>query len=489
MGDIKGFKKYARELPRKRPVEERINDYNELYLDEDKRKTLDQSARCMDCGVPFCHSACPLGNIIPDFNNAVYELNWEKAFRILKQTNNFPEFTGRICPAPCEEACVLGINNDPVTIEWIEKSIAEKAYEEGYVKAQVPKVRSGFKIAVVGSGPAGLAASDQLNQAGHEVHLFERSDKLGGLLRYGIPDFKLEKWTIDRRLEIMREEGVQFHVNTNVGVDLSIEYLQSEFSAIVLAGGSTIPRNLSIPGRELKGVHYAMEYLEQKNRQVAGITEFSHPILDARGKHVVVIGGGDTGADCVGTSNRDKAASVTQIELLTQPPVNRDESTPWPLWPMQMRSSSSHEEGCERKWSIMTKEFVGDGRGNCKGLKIVDIEWTLDKTTMCTGFTEIANTERIIPCDLALLAVGFIHPQHEGLIDSLGLKLDVRGNVSTVDYQTDKTKIFAAGDMRRGQSLVVWAIAEGRETAVKVDEFLSKRKSKLDFKEYSKLLV
>ncbi|MFT4567420.1 MAG: glutamate synthase (NADPH/NADH) small chain [Saprospiraceae bacterium] len=491
MGDIKGFMKYDRELPTKRPVEDRVNDYNEIYIELEDQKTNKQAARCMDCGIPFCNSGCPLGNIIPDFNDAVYKEDWKEAYNILSSTNNFPEFTGRICPAPCEQACVLGINNDPVTIEYIEKSIIEKAYNEGWVKPHTEIQRTGKTVAVVGSGPAGMAAADQLNKAGHTVTLFERNDKMGGLLQYGIPDFKLEKWVVERRLQIMEESGVQLRTNTNVGVDITAEELQKDYDAIVLTGGSTIPRDLPIPGRELKGVHFAMDYLEQSNRQVAGQEAFNHEIISAAGKNVVVIGGGDTGADCVGTSNRKKATSVTQIELLSKPPLNRHEDTPWPLWPMQLRTSTSHEEGADRQWAILSKEFVGDGEGNLKALRLVNIEWYFDKEQGRSTFREIAGTQRDIPCELALLAVGFVHPQHKGLLSSLSIDLDKRGNVSTPSgkYATSVDKVFAAGDMRRGQSLVVWAISEGREAAIEVDEFLSGGKTILNSKSYSKLLV
>ncbi len=490
MGDIKGFMKYGRELPKKRKVKERVEDYKEIYVPHSEELTNTQSARCMDCGIPFCHSGCPLGNIIPDFNDAVHQEDWKEAYKILSSTNNFPEFTGRICPAPCEKACVLGINSDPVSIEHIEKSIIEKAYEEGWVQADTDIVRTNKTVAVVGSGPAGLAAADQLNKAGHTVTVYERNDKVGGLLQYGIPDFKLEKWVVERRVQIMEASGVTFRTSTDVGIDISGEALMKNYDSIVLAGGSTIPRDLPIPGRELKGVHFAMEFLEQKNRQVAGQTEFNHDVITATGKNVVIIGGGDTGADCTGTSNREKAASVTQIELLAKPPATRDESTPWPLWPMELRTSSSHEEGCERKWALLTKEFVGDHKGNLKAIKIVNIEWVFDESQGRSNFKEVEGTEREIPCELALLAVGFVHPQHEGLLKQLDVDLDTRGNVRTgADYKSNLDKVFSAGDMRRGQSLVVWAISEGREAAIEVDRFLSGGKTRLNSKSYSKLLV
>ncbi len=490
MGDIKGFMKFGRELPSKREVKERVDDYKEIYVAHSDELTNKQAARCMDCGIPFCHSGCPLGNIIPDFNEAVYNEDWKGAYDILSSTNNFPEFTGRICPAPCEKACVLGINSDAVSIEHIEKSIIEKAYEEGWVQPDTDIKRTDKKVAVVGSGPAGLAAADQLNKAGHHVTVYERNDKVGGLLQYGIPDFKLEKWVVERRAQTMEASGVTFRTSTNVGVDVSTQDLLSDYDAVVLAGGSTVPRDLKIKGRELKGVHFAMEFLEQKNRQVAGEEEFDHEIITATGKNVVIIGGGDTGADCTGTSNREKAASITQIELLSKPPVNRHESTPWPLWPMELRTSSSHEEGCDRKWAILTKEFIGDGQGNLKGVKLVDIEWVFDEAQGRSIFKEIEGSEREIPCELALLAVGFVHPQHDGLLKSLEVALDKRGNVQTeADYKSSIEKVFSAGDMRRGQSLVVWAISEGREAALEVDKFLSGGKTRLNSKSYSKLLV
>ena len=491
MGDIKGFLKYDREQPGKRNPQTRIEDYKEIYKKWDEKKDLEQAARCMDCGVPFCHSGCPLGNIIPDFNDAVYNEDWKEAYDILSSTNNFPEFTGRICPAPCEKACVLGINSDPVSIEHIEKSIIERAFKEGWVTPDMPSEKTGNVVAIVGSGPAGLAAASQLNTAGHTVTLFERNDKVGGLLQYGIPDFKLEKWVVERRVQLMEAAGVEIRTSTNVGVDISAEELVQEYDAIVLTGGSTIPRDLPIPGRELKGVHFAMDFLEQTNRQVAGQKVFDHDNISTQDKHVVVIGGGDTGADCVGSSNRGGATSITQIELLTKPPLNRDESTPCPLWPMELRTSSSHEEGCERRWAILTKEFIGDESGNLKALRLVDIEWYFDKDQGRSTFREIEGSQRDIPCDIALLAVGFIHPQHEGLLKELDVALDRRGNVATKEgkYATNIDKVFAAGDMRRGQSLVVWAISEGREAAIEVDKYLSNGKTVLNSKSYSKLLV
>ena len=473
MGKPTGFLEFGRELPKKRDPKVRINDYNELYEDFGEEKIQTQAARCMDCGVPFCHSGCPLGNIIPEFNDAVYEKDWEEAARILFSTNNFPEFTGRICPAPCEAACVLGINKPPVAIEEIEKSIAEAAFEKGYVRAKAPVIRTGKKVAVVGSGPAGLAAAAQLNSAGHSVTVFERADKIGGLLRYGIPDFKLEKWVVDRRLKVMEEEGVVFMTNANVGENIKVDDLMRSFDAIVLTGGSTVARDLPIPGRELKGVHFAMDFLTQQNGRVSGKTFAPEEELWATGKNVIVIGGGDTGSDCVGTSNRHRAASVTQIEVMAKPPEARDASTPWPNWPMQLRTSTSHEEGCDRNWAILTKEFIGDEAGELKALRIANMDYISAKPGEAPKFQEVPGTERELPCELALLAIGFVHPQHKGMIAELGVDLDERGNVKAgADYQTSVPKVFAAGDMRRGQSLVVWAISEGREAARHVDIFL-----------------
>lgn len=474
MGAVDGFLKYNRELPEVRDPKSRIADYNEIYVPFAEEKTNKQAARCMDCGIPFCHNGCPLGNHIPDFNDAVFNKDWETAFKILSSTNNFPEFTGRICPAPCEGSCVLGINKDPVAIELIEKSIAEEAFERGLVKANPPKTRTGKSVAVIGSGPAGLAAATQLNQAGHNVTVFERADQIGGLLRYGIPDFKLEKWTIDRRLKVMEEEGITFKTNANIGVNIPVSELEEKFNAIVLCGGSTVPRDLPLPGRSLKGIHFAMDFLSQQNKRVSNRENvlINHQGVDtkedifATGKNVIVIGGGDTGSDCVGTSNRHKAKSVTQIELLSKPPESRTQLNPWPEWPMTLKTSSSHDEGCERAWAILTKEFIGNDKGELTGLRLVDINWGKN------GMEEVPGTDRVIPCELALLAAGFVHPQKEGMIEQLGLELDERGNVKAENYATSKSGVFTAGDMRRGQSLVVWAISEGREAARAVDEFL-----------------
>lgn len=471
MGQIDGFMKFDREMPKSRDTKERIKDYKEVYTPLDKEKVKQQASRCMDCGVPFCHSGCPLGNNIPDFNDAVFQGKWEEAIRILSSTNNFPEFTGRICPAPCEASCVLSINNKPVTIEYIEKTIAEQAFEKGYIKADPPKARTGKRIAVVGSGPAGLAAAAQLNKAGHWVTVFERSDRIGGLLRYGIPDFKMEKTVLDRRLRLMEQEGVIFRSNAHVGVNISAKHLKEEFDATLICGGASAPRDLPIPGRQFKGIHFAMDFLTQQNKRLAGDRIFSGEIL-ANQKNVLVIGGGDTGSDCVGTSNRQMAKSVTQIELLAKPPLTRNEdNNPWPLWPMVLMTSSSHEEGVQRQWAILTKEFLGDAMGRLTGLKIVDITWGVNAQGRM-GFEEIPGSERIIPCELALLAIGFTGAEKGGMVEELKLELDERGNIKSQNYRTTQEGIFAAGDIRRGQSLVVWAISEGREAARAVDIWL-----------------
>lgn len=484
MGKTTGFLEFTRELPRKKSVEERLKHFNEFVEPYAEEKLNQQAARCMNCGVPFCHHGCPLGNIIPEFNDAVYRKNWQEAYEILNSTNNFPEFTGRICPAPCESACVLAINQPAVAIEEIEKHIIEIAFEKGFVKLRRPNVRTEKKVAVVGSGPAGLAAAAQLNYAGHNVTVFERDDSPGGLLRYGIPDFKLEKWVVDRRLKILEEEGIVFKCNSNVGVNIHINDLLREYHAIVLAGGSTVPRDLNIPGRELKGVHFAMQFLKQQNKRIASKDPYAndkiesnifHEEIVAGGKNVVVIGGGDTGSDCVGTSNRQGAISVTQFELLPKPPKNRTEFMPWPTYPMILKTSSSHEEGVDRRWAIATKEFIGDGNGHLRALKVVDLEWKVTEDGKPAKFVEMPDSERDIPCELALLAMGFVHPQHEGMVNELDVELDERGNVKATEkaYQTNISKIFTAGDMRRGQSLVVWAINEGRECAQSVNSFLT----------------
>ncbi len=473
MGRVDGFLIYDRELPAERDPQERVTDYREIYKRFSEEKTREQASRCMDCGIPFCHQGCPLGNNIPEFNDAVYEGDWKLAIEILSETNNFPEFTGRICPAPCEGSCVLGINKPQVTIEYIEKAIAEKAFDLGYIKAEPPRKRTDKKVAVIGSGPAGLAAADQLNKQGHLITVFERDDRLGGLLRYGIPDFKLEKWVVERRIGIMMEEGVQFRTNAHVGINVDSEQLLEEYDALVLCGGSTVPRDLGIPGRELKGIHYAMDFLTRQNKLVAGDNEEEVAPILATHKNVVVIGGGDTGSDCVGTSNRHGAASMKQLEIMPMPPQSRDEANPWPEWPLILRTSSSHEEGCEREWEILTEEFTGNEDGEVTGIKIATIEWHRESDGK-RSFKKVPGSERIIPCDLVLLAMGFVSPDKNGLLQKLGIQLNDRDHIDAPGYQTNLDKVFAAGDMRRGQSLVVWAIAEGREAADAVGAFLEK---------------
>jgi glutamate synthase (NADPH/NADH) small chain len=463
VGKVTGFKEYTREAPTRRPVVERLDDYLEVYQPFPEEKVRLQAARCMDCGIPFCHTGCPVTNIIPDWNDLVYRDHWKEAIRVLHSTNNFPEFTGRICPAPCEAACVLGINEPPVTIKVIEKTIVERAWEEGWIKPEPPTRRSGKHIAVVGSGPAGLAASQQLNRAGHWVTLFEKNDRIGGLLRYGIPDFKLEKHVIDRRLDQMTAEGVRFQTRTHVGKDLPAENLRREFDAVLLSGGAEAPRDLNVPGRELKGIHFAMEFLPQQNKRNAG-DNVPNQIL-ATGKHVVIIGGGDTGADCLGTTHRHKPKSVSQFEIMPLPPPERSPSTPWPLWPLQLRTESSHEEGGDRSWSIATTKFTGDAKGNVKQLHAI-------KVGPPPKFEPIPGTDFVMDADLVLLALGFTGPVRQGMVEQFGVNLDARGNIATENYMSSVPGVFAAGDMRRGQSLVVWAISEGRKAAAAVDTYL-----------------
>ena len=464
MGKVTGFKEYTREMPVRRDVAERINDYFEVYQEFPQSKLRTQAARCMDCGVPFCHTGCPLNNIIPDWNDLAYRDRWKEAIRVLHFTNNFPEFTGRICPAPCEAACVLGINEPPVTIKQIEKTIIEHAFREGWIVPEPPLYLTGKRVAVVGSGPAGLAAAQQLARAGHSVTVFEKADRIGGLLRYGIPDFKLEKYVVDRRLHQMEAEGVKFQTSAHVGHNVPAEDLRKEFDAILLAGGAESPRNLNVPGRELKGIHFAMQYLPQQNRVVAG-DRVENQIL-ATGKCVVIIGGGDTGADCLGTAHRQKPASVHQFEIMPMPPPERSPGTPWPLWPLQLRTESAHEEGGIRDWSINTSHFTGDENGNVKKLHAI-------RVGPPPKFEAIPGTEFALDVDLVLLAMGFTGPVRNGMIEQFGLKLTERGNVATDEnYMTSVPGIFAAGDARRGQSLVVWAISEGRQAARALDRFL-----------------
>jgi len=465
MGKVTGFMEFARELPTRRPVAERVNDWFEIYQDFPVEKIQQQGARCMDCGIPFCHTGCPLTNVIPDWNDLVYQGRWREAVRVLHATNNFPEFTGRICPAPCEAACVLGINEPPVAIKVIERSIIDYAYQEGWIAPEIPEKRTGKKVAVIGSGPAGLAAAQQLARAGHGVKVFEKADRIGGLLRYGIPDFKMEKHWIDRRLKQMSAEGIEFVTNAHVGVTVQLETLRQDFNAIVLAMGAEHPRDLNVPGRELKGIHFAMDFLPQQNKRGYG-DDVPDQIL-ATGKRVVIIGGGDTGADCLGTSHRQKAALVHQFEIMPMPPADRSPLTPWPLWPLQLRMESSHEEGGQREWAVATTHFTGDTDGNVKQLHGI-------RVTPAPKFDPIPGTEFTLDADLVLLAMGFTGPVKQGLVEQLGLKLDARGNVAAneQDYQTSLPGVFAAGDARRGQSLVVWAIAEGRKAAASVDQYL-----------------
>lgn len=473
MGKVTGFFEYERVSPSRQEPKERLQHYNEFLNPLPAEQLNKQAARCMDCGVPFCQSGCPLGNVIPEFNDAVYKGEWLNAAEILLSTNNFPEFTGRICPAPCESACVLGINKSPVSIEEIEKHIIEIAFEKGYIKANAPLIRTGKKIAIIGSGPAGLAAAAQLNKAGHEVVVFERDDVPGGLLRYGIPDFKLQKDVVERRIKLMEEEGIEFRCNANVGENVELSTLLREYQAIVLAGGSTIPRDLNLPGRELEGIYPAMDFLKQQNKRVGG-RAIDGKEIKATGKNVIVIGGGDTGSDCIGTSNRHGAKSVTQFEIMPMPPQSRTEHMPWPSYPMLLKVTSSHEEGAHRNWAVNTQKFNADENGNLKSLSVVEVQWEIDINGRALGFKEIPGTEKEYPCELVLLAMGFLHPQKQGLLEKLGVELDERGNVKAIEgnFQTNIPKVFAAGDMRRGQSLVVWAISEGRETARKVDEYL-----------------
>jgi glutamate synthase (NADPH/NADH) small chain len=471
MGKVTGFMEYPREHATRRPVVERVNDWFEIYQDFPEEKLRQQGARCMDCGVPFCHTGCPVNNLIPDWNDLVYRGRWKEAIRQLHSTNNFPEFTGRICPAPCEAACVLGINEPAVTIKQIEKNIVERGFQEGWIKPEPPSFRSGKKVAVVGSGPAGLAAAQQLNRAGHWVTVYEKADRIGGLLRYGIPEFKMEKRVLDRRLEQMADEGVKFVTKAHVGHSVPVEDLQREFDVILLAGGSEQPRDLKVPGRELKGVHYAMEFLPQQNKRCAG--DKLDPALDilATGKHAVIIGGGDTGADCLGTCHRQKPLSVHQFEIMPMPPNERAPQTPWPLWPMQLRIEGAHEEGGVRDWSVATTKFTGDEHGNVKQLHAA-------RVGPPPKFEPIPGTEFTMDADLVLIAMGFLGPVRNGMIEQLGVALDTRGNVAAgADYMTSVPGIFAAGDMRRGQSLVVWAISEGRKAAASIDRYLKERPS------------
>jgi glutamate synthase (NADPH/NADH) small chain len=466
MGKVTGFLEIQREQPTRRKPEERIKDWFEIYDAFPEEKQRQQGARCMDCGVPFCHTGCPVNNLIPDWNDLAYNGRFEVAIRRLHATNNFPEFTGRICPAPCEAACVLGIDQPPVSIKLMERSIVDRAWDEGWIRPEPPEHNTGRRVAVVGSGPAGLAAAQQLRRAGHSVTVYEKNDRIGGLLRYGIPNFKLEKHVIDRRLNQMRAEGVTFLTNAHVGVNIPVETLTAHYDAVLLTGGAENPRDLKIPGRELKGIHYAMEFLPQQNKRCEGDQLDPAGAITAAGKRVLIIGGGDTGADCLGTTHRQGPKSVHQFEIMPKPPEARAASTPWPLWPLQLRTEGAHEEGGIRDWSINSIQFTGDEHGNVKQLHAV-------RVGPPPKFEAIAGSEFTMDVDLVLLAMGFLGPIRGGMIEQLGVAVDGRGNVATTNFKTSVDGIFAAGDMRRGQSLVVWAIAEGRQAAAAVDQYLT----------------
>ena len=473
MSKIQGFINHKRQTPNRRNPEKRISDWKEVYTDWDDKKYQTQASRCMDCGVPFCNNGCPLGNLIPEFNNHVYNQDWESAIHTLHATNNFPEFTGRICPVPCEASCTLSINSDPVTIEMIEKNIAEIAWGSGWIKPVINKNKTNKKIAIVGSGPAGLAAAQQLCRAGHSVTVFERNEYIGGLLSIGIPEFKLEKHIVDRRINQMKQEGVKFKANTNVGTDITSDELIKNYDAICLSGGSTIPRDLPIEGRNLNGIHFAMDFLSQQNKKLKGETYIDLENIDVKDKNVVIIGGGDTGADCLGTSHRQGAKNIIQMEIMPRPPLERNENNPWPNWPTTFRTSSAHEEGGERDYNVLTKKFIGDRNNNLKSIECVRVEWKKNKDSGQISMHEVPNTNFYIEAEKVFLAMGFLHPQHEGLLDSLNVDYDARGNVSTNSkMMTSKNKIFSCGDMQRGQSLVVHAIASGRKCARSIDLFL-----------------
>ena len=467
MGNATGFIQIKRTKPHARSIQLRVKDWQEVYLPTPEQEVRDQGSRCMDCGIPFCHQGCPLGNQIPEWNDLVYRQRWQAAIERLHATNNFPDFTGRLCPAPCEGSCVLGINDDAVTIKNIELSIVERAFEEGWIRATPPAVRTGKRVAIVGSGPAGLAAADQLNRAGHSVTVFEKSDRIGGLLRYGIPEFKIEKRLVNRRLALLEAEGIVFRAGVNVGEDVPVADLRREFDAIVLCGGAGAPRDLQVPGRDLAGIHFAVDFLTRQNRRCEGDDLPDDPLMTAAGKRVVIIGGGDTGADCLGTVHRQGALSVHQFELLPRPPEFRAADNPWPQWPRIFRTSSAHEEGGERVFSISTERFLSDDGGQVRALETVEVE------VGRSGITRIPGTESILEADLVLLAMGFLGPERGGLVTELGVKVTDRGNVWRDErWMTSEEGIFAAGDMQRGQSLIVWAIADGRHAAAAVDAYL-----------------
>ena len=472
MGDIRGFLKVKRQVSEYRPVCERISDFQDVALLRSDVRSQEQASRCMDCGTPFCHWGCPVGNYIPEWNDLVFQGRWEKAFQLLVATNNLPEITGRLCPVPCEYACVLGINDDAVTIRENELAIIEHAFKNGLIRARPSQRRTGKKIAIIGSGPAGLVCADQLNQAGHYVRIFERDQKAGGILRYGIPDFKLEKWIIERRLKILKKEGIEFATGVDVGKDYSALKLLKDFDAVCLTAGSRVPRDINIEGRTLKGIHFAMDYLTQSNKLVAGEKIDPAVLINAKGKKVVVIGGGDTGSDCLGTAHRQGTACVIQIELLPQPPACRTPDFPWPKYPMLLKTSSSHEEGGQRQWQVLTKKFSGEN-GILSKLHCVKIEFSNAGTKTCPVMREVPGSEFEIEADLVILAMGFVYPERAGLIENLGVILDPKGNVKTdSSYMTSRKGVFAAGDMRRGQSLIVWAISEGRRAAHHIDKYL-----------------
>lgn len=476
MGKPTGFLEVERQDRKYAPVADRLTHFNEFVIDLSDDEVSSQGARCMDCGIPFCHNGCPVNNIIPDWNDLVYRGQWREALDVLHTTNNFPEVTGRICPAPCQEACTLNLESMPVSIKTIECAIVDKGWKEGWIKPQIAPHKTGKQVAVVGSGPAGMACAQQLARAGHNVVVYEKQEKIGGLVRFGIPDFKLDKKLLDRRMGQMRAEGVEFHTNVNVGVDLPAQKLMNDFDAVVLTGGAEKPRDLPVPGRDLKGVYFAMEFLRGNTKKVQGLESPQDEFISAEGKHVLVIGGGDTGSDCIGTSNRHGAASVTQIEIMPKPPEQEDKGSVWPYWPNKMRTSSSQEEGCERQWAVATKQFNDDGNGNVTSATCVKVEWNKDDNGNWQ-MSEVEGSEFEIKADLVTLAMGFVHPVHEGMLEELGVELDERGNVrglteGSTAYMTSIPGVYSAGDMRRGQSLVVWAIREGRQCARAVDEYL-----------------